>query len=855
MGEFTLAPYPYAEAAALASELDLAEPIAVALVRRGCRTTAEARRFLAADETHDPFEFRGMDDAVGTVRAAIARGDRITVHGDYDVDGVTATTILVSALRELGADCDWLIPSRSEDGYGLTAATIDRLAERGTRLMITVDCGITSTAEIAAARSRGIDVIVTDHHQPGESLPDCPIVHPVASGYPCPDLCAAGVAHKLAAALLGVERAERDLDLVALATVADMVPLTGENRSLVRRGLEAARRGARPGLRALMAVAKVTPERLDEGDLGFRLAPRINAAGRLYRADAAVELFLTDDEARAERIAAELDRANLERRQTEAEVLADAERLLREQGPEAAEAAAIVVWGQGWHAGVVGICASRMAERHLKPAILIALSDDGRGRGSGRSVPGFDLLAGLRACDAELARYGGHRAAAGLEIEQDRLDAFRAAFLDHASAELGTEPPVRREQVDAVVGGEALSHDVAAQLARLGPFGKANPEVRLLIPSARIADVRPMGETERHARFSLASGAARASGVAFGAGASLAADADRGPVDVSVRLELNEWNGAVAPRIVLGELYPEAPGEPSDLRCPDGEWSERVAAGLEPGTAASEGPPPIGAVRRRVDRTRASAIASVAAVASSGEPVLVVCADALWRRALVERAVPPSRFGGGRTAILASRGSIAAGRAAAELLLERGNGGVALVDWAALGLAPDLATRFPHVMLADPAPEPRVEALALAGPQSGPGYVHVLGSHEDPSLAVRALGLAFPTRAALGHAYRALRRHAEHGPLDAPGARAALEAEGDVRSPEWCARAVAILAEIGAVRTRASERELALEVVSSVRGALEQSPGYVANVQAHEECARFLTRGKEQSSSPMPAAA
>ena len=306
--EFTLAPYSYAEAAMLARELDLAEPVAVALVRRGFRTVEAARAFLAADESHDPSEFDGIGDAVAAIRGAIERNERITVHGDYDVDGVTATTILVSALREAGADCDWLIPARVEDGYGVTMATVDRLAERGTGLLITVDCGITSAAEVTAARSRGIEAVVTDHHQPGDELPDCPVVHPAVSGYPCPDLCAAGVAHKLAAALLGVERAERDLDLVALATVADMVPLTGENRSLVRRGLEQARRAARPGLRALMAAAHVAPERLDETDLSFRLAPRINAAGRLYRADAAVELFLTDDEDRAPLNAAEIDR-------------------------------------------------------------------------------------------------------------------------------------------------------------------------------------------------------------------------------------------------------------------------------------------------------------------------------------------------------------------------------------------------------------------------------------------------------------------------------------------------------------------------------------------------------------------
>ena len=298
-------------------------------MRRGHRTVEDAREFLAADESHDPSEFAGMAAVTELIRATIAAGKPITVHGDYDVDGVTSTTILVRAIRELGAECDWLIPSRVEDGYGLSIAAIDRLAERGTQLLITADCGITSVAEVAYAKSLGIEVVVTDHHQPGAELPDCPIVHPVVSGYPCPDLCAGGVAYKVAEALLGSERAERDLDLVALATIADMVPLTGENRSLVRRGLERMRRAPRLGLRALMKVSNVAPERANETDVSFRLSPRINAAGRLYRADAAVELFLGDDPERAGEIAVELDRANLDRRETEREVLADANRLLR----------------------------------------------------------------------------------------------------------------------------------------------------------------------------------------------------------------------------------------------------------------------------------------------------------------------------------------------------------------------------------------------------------------------------------------------------------------------------------------------------------------------------------------------
>ena len=404
---FTLEPYDYREARELMRALELAEPVAVTLVRRGYRSVEQARSFLEAAEDHDPFLFAGMAEVTDAIRAAVDAGRRITVHGDYDVDGVSSTAILVGALRALGAECDWLIPGRLEDGYGLSEATIEKLIARGTSMLITTDCGVGSIAEVELAIGAGIEVIVTDHHQPGEQLPGCPILHPVISGYPCEELCATGVAYKLSVALRGAEAARSDLDLVALATVADMVPLRGENRALVRRGIAEARRARRPGLRALMAVASVTCERLDEGDLAFRLGPRINAAGRLYRADAAVELMLTADEGRAVEIATELDRANHERREIERDLYAAAERARRELPDELGEAPGLVLAAEGWHPGVVGIVASRIAERHHRPALLIALDGAGGGRGSGRSVAGFDLLGALQRCDQHLLRYGG----------------------------------------------------------------------------------------------------------------------------------------------------------------------------------------------------------------------------------------------------------------------------------------------------------------------------------------------------------------------------------------------------------------------------------------------------------------
>ncbi len=562
-------PYAYAEVRALCEELGLSEPVAVTLVRRGYRTPEAAREFLAADESHPPGAFGSMQAVVALASTAIREGRRITVHGDFDVDGVCATAILVGSLRELGAECDWLIPDRIEDGYGLCAANVEKLAERGTELLITVDCGITSVEEVALAKKLGMDVIVTDHHQPGPELPDCPILHPTVDGYPFEELCGTAVSWKLACALRE-DNGEVDLDLVALATVADVVPLVGENRSLVRRGLEEVRRARRPGIRALLEASKCEPTQLDEGDLAFRLAPRINAAGRLYRADAGVELFLTEDEARAQEIAAELGRANSERRATEREVDAAAEAARRELPDELREAPGLVLAGEGWHPGVIGIVASRLAERHHRPVVVVSLDGEGRGRGSGRSIPGFDLLAALEACAEHLEGFGGHRAAAGLQLRAENLDAFRTAFAAHALAVLGPEAPRRSERIDAMVGGAGLGLDLAEELQQLAPFGMGNPGVRLLVPAARVRDVRTMGEG-KHARFSLHSGAHRALGVAFGRASLGVAEDD--PVDAAVRLEVNRWNGSVEPRVVLRELYPHEPTSAGEAA--EDEWWQR----------------------------------------------------------------------------------------------------------------------------------------------------------------------------------------------------------------------------------------------------------------------------------------
>jgi single-stranded-DNA-specific exonuclease len=573
---FEIAPCPSADADRLKRELGVSGPLAQVLVRRGFAEPASARAFLAAEDEHPPTAFAGIAGAVTPILEAVKSGERITIHGDYDVDGVCSTAVLVRALRGLGANVDSYLPDRASDGYGLNEDTVRMLAGRGARLLITVDCAITAVEQVAAAKALGMAVVVTDHHAPRADgvLPAAPIVHPLICGYPCPELCATGVAYKLAQALwqaserqAGERELEADLDLVALATIADVVALVGENRTLVRRGLRALAATTKPGLRALMAVARVDPGKVNERSVGFALAPRLNAAGRLYRADAGLELILTEDPARARQIAEELDRANRERRAVETQIRFQAEAQIAELG----ERACYVLAADGWHPGVIGIVASRLAERHRRPVVMIAL-DGQLGKGSGRSIEAFDLLAGLSACSEHLLRHGGHRAAAGLEIERDRVPAFAAAMCAHAERVLAGAELVPAERVDAVVGGDELGMTLAEELQRLAPFGRGNPGVSLLVKDARFRDGRPMGEG-KHVRFTVESHGARARAVAFGTGGRLPVD-DGARAEATFTLEINEWNGVSEPRLVLRQARAAAEPAPAPSPLPAAEESD-----------------------------------------------------------------------------------------------------------------------------------------------------------------------------------------------------------------------------------------------------------------------------------------
>jgi len=800
---FSVPPYDFVAVERLERELGVSHTVAQVLVRRGHSDPPAASRFLAADERHPLDAFGGLRSAAERVREHVQRGSRVTVHGDYDADGVCSTAILVRVLRTLGADVDWYLPSRTEDGYGLSAGTVERLARRGTHLLITSDCGITAVAEIAAARALGIEVIVSDHHSPRADgrLPDAPIVHPRVGGSPCPDLCAAGVAYKLAGALLdafGLDPAlaDEDLDLVAIATIADVVPLQGENRQLVRSGLRRLASTRKPGLQALMDVAHIDPSGLDATAVAFRMAPRINAAGRVRRADAALELVLTEDPDRARAIAGELDDCNGERREVEQRIRFEAEAQVAAT-PDGAPA--YVLAGEGWHPGVIGIVASRIAEHHFRPAVLIALDGD-EGSGSGRSIPGFDLLAGFDAASEHLLRHGGHRAAAGLTIARDSVENFRGAFVAHAAAKLKPEHLVRRERVDAVVSGDCLRLELAEELERLAPFGMGNPGVSLLVPAAVLVDPKPIGEG-RHVAFSLDAGGARSRGVCFGGGSRLPVAAGAA-VDASVRLEVNHYNGMVEPRVVLRHARLSAPdgievlGEPPSFA--DGLHSELDRV-LDPWPMTAT----VDAGARQLRDQRGGGIAGLLAdLVASGDRVLAVAAHAPQRATALGARV----------------------------------GGFSLTSWSALEDTPSIASAYDHIVVIDPPPHGHLRAALDSLP--GSGWTHLAWGEPELRFSQRILEWNYDLRPALTTVYRTLRAS---GAVPADACESVLTGDGrQRRSPALAGRLVRVLAELSLVEVERSGPSLTV-LDTSTRTELERSVAFRAYGRRLDEGRRCLT--------------
>lgn len=479
------------------------------LAARGCKDAAAAHQLLEPSvDLSDPFLLRDMDKAVARIEQAIEAEEPIVIYGDYDVDGISATAILYECLSSQGAHVRCKLPTRGS-GYGLTRPALEALARKGFTLVITVDNGISAVEEAACAKELGLDLVITDHHLPGETLPDAvAVVDPKRADDESPfkNLCGAGVAFKLCAALEGCDPAElleMYGEFVALGTVADVMPLVGENRVLVREGLALLQDTMRPGLHALLESGGYAGKPVTTDTVSYGLAPRLNAAGRMDNASVALKLLLCGDEEQATGIAARLAEINTERQQTEQDVFAAACRTL-ETDPARLQDRVLVVSGEDWHPGVIGIVAARLMERYSRPVLVISLHE-GEGRGSGRAPDAFDLHSALAACAGHLTRFGGHAAAAGIEIEEEKLPAFRQAINEWAAQHAARPAPVTL-QLDAVVTLEELDLPNVQELTRLAPFGRENPTPVLLVQNAVVDGVWAMGAEGRHTRVRLRQG-------------------------------------------------------------------------------------------------------------------------------------------------------------------------------------------------------------------------------------------------------------------------------------------------------------------------------------------------------------
>ena len=556
-----LRPHDSARIAQLSRQAGISPLVAQLLLNRGIEDPERAALFLQSKLSclHDPESLPGAPEAAERIVAAIRAHKKIVIYGDYDVDGVCGTSVLWACLKLAGArDVEYYIPHRVDEGYGVNAEALQKLVtERHAELIVTVDCGISAVKEAKLARTLGVELIVTDHHTIGTELPDALIVHPRLEGsrYPCHDLCGAGVAFKLAWQVCksfgdGKKASPhlrdfllKSIGLVALATIADVVPLAGENRILVRHGLAGIFEKPSAGMKALMRVSGVLDKkRLTTGNVGFGLAPRINAAGRLERAMRAVEMLTTDDEILADRIADELDCCNTKRQEVEQTIVAEARRMIEEQGGLGGRSA-IVLGREGWHPGVIGIVASRLMDIYHRPVIVVALHAE-LGQGSARSIAGLDLYEAIHACSEGLISFGGHKAAAGLKLPAALLPSFTERFDDYCRNALAPEQLQKVLEIDAEIPLGMLTHRLVEELDALEPFGMSNPKPLLIASGVTLlGDPRVVGDKKNHLQLRCGQGTATVKAIAWNMAEKGKALKANTVCSLAFFPTINEWNG------------------------------------------------------------------------------------------------------------------------------------------------------------------------------------------------------------------------------------------------------------------------------------------------------------------------
>ena len=528
-----------------------------ALLRaRGVDTEEKADHFLnpSLKDLHDPYRMEGMESAVKLIRRAIAAGDRIMIFGDYDADGVCATSILLETLTELGAQVSFRLPSRQKDGYGLNENAVREISEKA-KLLITVDCGISNRAEVALAKELGMTVIVTDHHQLPEALPEADaVLNPLIGNYPCPFLCGAGVALKICQALQGTAGLEKRLDLAAIATVADIVPLMDENRVIVREGLERIRRTGRPGLKALLECSG-TMGALQADALAFRLGPRLNAAGRLGDASLAVRLLLTGMPEKAADTAGKIEEMNRQRQNMEREITAAALAQITES-PSFGEDRILIAAGEGWNPGLIGLAAGKICERFYRPSIVLSLPEDGGPAvGSCRSIPGVNMFKLLQECEDLLVRFGGHAQAAGLTVARENIPALRERMNRILREKIDKAVFVRTLDYDLEVPFRNWTAETLAALDLLEPTGYGNPAPVFMLSGAQVQSMRRVGRDLSHLQLQLLTPESTlVKGIAFSMGEE--AEKDHLDIDVLYRPVRNEFNGRTSIEAQISALRP-----------------------------------------------------------------------------------------------------------------------------------------------------------------------------------------------------------------------------------------------------------------------------------------------------------
>ncbi|MCW2960398.1 MAG: single-stranded-DNA-specific exonuclease RecJ [Thermoleophilia bacterium] len=631
----------------LRRDLGCTETLAWMLARRGI--TPDTARLLIEDDAdadearlHDPLLLGDMAAGVERIRYAIEQGEQIVVHGDYDADGVCSTTLLVEGLEAVGAtDVSAFLPDRFTNGYGLQIDQVERFARAGAKLLIAVDCGITAVEAVAHANDLGLDVIICDHHRPGDVLPDAILCSSRPGNYPFPDICATVVAGKLIQAL-GGPSGPRQHELEAIATIADCMPLVDENRALVRRGLRALRTTDRPGLVALINQCGLRAREIDAEAIGFKLAPRLNAVGRISQSERAYELLRATTE-HAPALAAAVDATNEDRRAIERDISALAIAQVEGWSAQERDARIYVVHGSGWHEGVVGIVASRLVEKYWRPVIVISDSDPARG--SGRSVDGVDLHAALATCDDLLLRWGGHAQAAGVTIDPTRIDELRTRLAAWGAAHIPDELLSPRDRIDAIVPAHDLRFELVQELNRLAPWGTGWERPTLLAIDATVEETRAIGGDGTHLKCVVCVGDNRVSGIGFGMANLIPGLAGGTRVDVAVRPSINRFRGAESLQVELVRVYPVAPEVDEQLP------TRTVQLPLELVLASATGlvPPEIGggdpdalpglepmlARATTVDlRHRTDGVSHVAQLLAGGARVAVAVADVPRRREL-----------------------------------------------------------------------------------------------------------------------------------------------------------------------------------------------------------------------------